>query len=144
MRYASAFPAALCAALCVAAAPARAQSPVAIEGVDENARKALLELLPERDRPTSLFEAERIAEEAAARARVWLRSEGYYAAEVTPEASDSPPRARLLLTPGTRFHFAPPRFSFEGAPPDELAADAVRAALAQVSEGAPGARRRCA
>jgi translocation and assembly module TamA len=138
MRAVFALPAALSAAFGFAAAPlAWAQSPVAIEGADSDTREAILELLPERERPTSLFEAERIAEEAAARTRIWLRSEGYYAAEVTPEADESPPRTRLRIAPGARFRFAAPRLSFDGAPPDADAAEAARLALTRVRADAP-------
>lgn len=138
MRPLSALSAALCAALGLAAASAaRAESPIVIDGLEGELREAILDLLPDRDRPTTLFEAERIAEEAAARALAWLRSEGYYGAEVTPEASDDPASARLRIAPGPRFRFAAPTLAFEGAPPTLAAADAARHALAPVSEGAP-------
>ncbi len=85
-------PAALCAAIGLPmAAPAWADSPVVVEGPDHDTRRAILDLLPDREAPESLFDAERIAEEAAQRALVWLRSEGYYGATVTPEASENPP-----------------------------------------------------
>ncbi|MBK6705024.1 MAG: hypothetical protein IPG56_15565 [Caulobacteraceae bacterium] len=106
MRRLPILPAALCAALGLpAVAPAWADSPVVIDGADHDTRRAILELLPDRDAPESLFDAERIAEEAAARALAWLRSEGYYGATVTPEASDNPPSARLIIDLGTRFTF---------------------------------------
>src|SRR5262245_49609806 len=83
MRALSPLPGALkSGAFCVAlglgaAAPgaAFAENPVTIEGVNHDDREAILDLLPDRDRPTTLFEAERIAEEAASRATAWLRSE---------------------------------------------------------------------
>src|SRR5688572_4015249 len=82
MRAIPIVPAAFVAALSVTAAPmsASADSPVVIDGGDEAMRDTIADLLPERDRPESLFDAERIAEEAAERALIWLRSEGYYAA----------------------------------------------------------------
>jgi translocation and assembly module TamA len=129
-------PAALCAALGVVATPqAFAETPVQIEGADETTREAILDLLPDRDPPNSLFDAERIAEEAAARARAWLRSEGYYAATVTPEASDDPPLARLIIAPGARFRFAPPLITFTDSPPDSQTGAAAQDALAPVHEG---------
>ncbi|MES1200086.1 MAG: BamA/TamA family outer membrane protein [Pseudomonadota bacterium] len=138
MRTASA---ALCAAGVVfwatAPPPADARSPVAIEGVDKTQREAILDLLPDRDRPTTLFEAERISEEAAARALAWLRSEGYYAAEVTPEAQEDPPLARLRIAPGQRFRFVAPDVVFDGAAPNDLAAYEARAIIARISPGAP-------
>src|SRR5688572_15405603 len=81
MRFFPVLPAALCVAIGIAAGAPRAwaDSPVIIEGPDEDTREAILELLPDREAPESLFDAERIAEEAAQRATVWLRSEGYYA-----------------------------------------------------------------
>ena len=82
-----------------------------IEGADDDTRDAIRELLPDRERPTSLFEAERIAEEAAERATAWLRSEGYYGATVTPEAREEPAEAKLVIEMGPRFSFAANEFS---------------------------------
>ena len=123
--------AALCAALGLVAGaePAWARTPVAIEGADESTRKAILDLLPDREQPTSLFDAERIAEEAAARAIAWLRSEGYYDAVVTPRASENPISARLEITPGQRYRFNPPQLSFNGDAPNEAAHAAMMQAL---------------
>lgn len=140
MRVFPALPAAIFAGLgCLAApaAPVWADTPVVIEGADETTRKAILDLLPDRDRPTTLFEAERIAEEAAARALAWLRSEGYYAATVSPEASEEPAIARLAITPGPRFRFAAPILTFVGETPSEPAQAATDASLAPVQAGAP-------
>jgi translocation and assembly module TamA len=132
-------PATLLAALGVAAAPsiAHADSPVTIEGADHDTREAILDLLPDREEPASLFEAERIAEEAAARALAWLRSEGYYGASVTPETQDNPVQARLVISLGTRFRFAAPELAYEGAAPTESAAAAARYALNPIEAGAP-------
>lgn len=131
--------AALCAALglVAGAAPAWARTPVAIEGADEDTRKAILDLLPDRDRPTSLFDAERIAEEAAARAIAWLRSEGYYDAVVTPKASENPISARLEITPGQRYRFNAPQLSFDGGAPNDEAHAAMTQALRAVRADAP-------
>jgi translocation and assembly module TamA len=136
MRRFSILPAAICAALgAVATSQAFAETPIQIDGADDTTREAILDLLPDRDPPDSLFDAERIAEEAAARARAWLRSEGYYAATVTPEASDEPPLARLVIAPGARFRFAPPLLTFANAPPDPQTAAAAQDALASLTEG---------
>lgn len=139
MRSLPILPAALCAAIGLpAAAPAAwADTPVVIEGGDHDARSAILDLLPDREAPDSLFDAERIAEEAAARALAWLRSEGYYGATVTPEASESPPAARLVISLGTRFSFAPPALSYESATPDPEAARAADEAIALVRSREP-------
>lgn len=131
-------PAALCAAVGLPAAPAAwAESPVVIEGADRDTRTAILDLLPDRDQPESLFDAERIAEEAAARALVWLRSEGYYGASVAPVASDNPPAARLSITPGPRFSFEAPQVSYQTETPNADAAHAASEAIAQVRPGEP-------
>jgi translocation and assembly module TamA len=139
MRRLPIVPAALCAAIGMAA-DARmswADSPVVIEGADEDMSEAILDLLPDREAPEGLFDAERIAEEAAARATAWLRSEGYYAAEVTPETNEHPPGARLVIAPGSRFTFAAPRLVFDGETPPPAAVHAAESALAAVSEDAP-------
>jgi translocation and assembly module TamA len=139
MRALPIVPAACVAALGVATAQSRAaaDSPVVIEGGDEDMRETIHELLPDRERPTSLFDAERIAEEAAARAMIWLRSEGYYAAEATPEADEDPPSATLIIEPGVRFSFAAPQLVFTGDAPDSAALAAASTALERVREGAP-------
>ncbi|MCR6644755.1 MAG: BamA/TamA family outer membrane protein [Terricaulis sp.] len=131
MRLVPLLPAAFLAGL-GAAAPdvAWADSPVVIEGLDEDNRRAVLDLLPDRDAPASLFDAERIAEEAAERAMAWLRSEGYYSATVTPEANDEPPSARLIIAPGPRFRFAPPKITLLDAAPTSAAMEAANGAAA--------------
>ncbi|MBL8531838.1 MAG: outer membrane protein assembly factor [Hyphomonadaceae bacterium] len=139
MRVLPVLPAAIFAGLGVAVPilPAWADSPVVIEGPERETRQAILDLLPDRERPTTLFEAERIAEEAAGRAMAWLRSEGYYAATVTPEASEEPAVARLVIAPGPRFRFAAPALTFVDAQPAQAAAGAAGAALTPVEAGAP-------
>lgn len=136
MRLASAL---LCAtAGLLSPAPlAFAQTPITIDGPDDQTRRAILDILPDRERPASLFDAERIAEEAAARARTWLRSEGYYAATITPDVRDEPPLARLIIEPGVRFRFDAPLLSFDGAPPDEITREAAVRALNGLHEGEP-------
>lgn len=139
MRLFPVLPAALAAAIGFAAdvPVAWADSPVVLEGADEDTREAILDLLPDRDRPTTLFEAERIAEEAAARTTAWLRSEGYYAATVTPEATEEPAAAKLIIAPGPRFRFGAPQISFEGEAPDPSSAAAASRAIAAVNASEP-------
>lgn len=139
MRLFPVLPAAFAAAIGLAADPplAWADSPVLLEGADEEAREAILDLLPDRDPPQSLFDAERLAEEAAARATAWLRSEGYYAAEVRPEARDDPPSARLVIAPGPRFRFAAPELEFAAAAPNPDGTRAATQALRVIEPGAP-------
>jgi translocation and assembly module TamA len=121
----------------LAAGALNAASPVEVEGVGGEVRRDIERALPERDPPQSLFDAERLAEEAAQRARKWLRSEGWYAADVRAEAEETPPKARVRITPGERFRFAAPTLSFSGAAPDEASAAAAREKMAIVAPGAP-------
>ena len=138
MRRLSILPAALCAALGLpAVTPAWADSPVEIDGADHDTRRAILDLLPDRDAPESLFDAERIGEEAAARALAWLRSEGYYGATVTPETSENPPAARLVIELGTRFTFSAPQVTYEAASPNAEATRAADEAIATVRHRDP-------
>jgi translocation and assembly module TamA len=139
MRALPIVPAAFVAALGLTAAPmsASADTPVVIDGGDEEMRETISELLPDRDRPTSLFDAERIAEEAASRALVWLRSEGYYGAVVTPDAREEPAEARILIEPGARFSFDAPQIEFVGAAPDAAAALGVEQAITAINANAP-------
>src|SRR5262245_32021042 len=97
----SALLAALSASL---AAPAHAESPVEVREAERELAHRIEVILPERDRPQSQFEAERIAEEAAARASAFLRSEGYYASTVTPGA-DQTPSAWIDVAAGPLFRF---------------------------------------
>lgn len=131
-----ALPAAVLAWALAAGAP-EAASPVRVEGVGGEVRDEIERALPERDTPQSLFDAERLAEEAAERARRWLRAEGWYAATVTPEAEEDPLVARVRVSPGERFVFAAPTLAFAGAAPDAEAAAAAQKALARVEPGQP-------
>jgi translocation and assembly module TamA len=132
-------PAAFVAALGLVAesAPAAADSPVVLEGADEQMREAIHDLLPDRDRPTSLFDAERIAEEAAARTLAWLRSEGYYGAVVMPEASEAPAVARVIIEAGPRVEFEAPQITYAGTAPNNDAREAAALAIADINAGAP-------
>ena len=138
MRLFPVLPAAVAAAISVAApGAALADSPVVIDGGDDDMRDTLRELLPDRNRPESLFDAERIAEEAAERAMVWLRSEGYYGAVVTPEATEEPPTARIVIQPGARFSFTAPAIEYTGDAPDSATAAEAQRAIGAVTPGAP-------
>ncbi len=139
MRVSSFAPAAALASAIAVSAPhtAHAETPVIVEGVSDEMREAISAALPPRDPPTTLFEAERVSEEAATRAMVWLRSEGYYAATVTPQANERPASARLLVTLGERFRFAAPAITYLDAAPDSESGDAVRRAISGVQEGEP-------
>ncbi len=137
-RAAQAVSLALAAAVFAPLAPAYAQdTPVVLEGATEDVREAVRATLPDRERPATLFDAERLAEEAAESALAWLRAEGYYSGRAEPIAEDEPPRARVRLELGARFTFADPAVEFDGPPPDPGADAALRRALAPVRAGAP-------
>ena len=121
----------------LAAGALDAKSPVAIEGVSKEVREDIERVLPDREPPQSLFDAERLSEEAAERARTWLRAEGWYAAEVAPQATETPLAARVRIDAGVRFAFMPPELTFEGALPDEASAVAARAPLGRLRPGLP-------
>ncbi|HWA22804.1 MAG TPA: BamA/TamA family outer membrane protein [Caulobacterales bacterium] len=127
------------AALALHAAPACAQesNPVVIEGVDAAMARAIALTLPARSPPQTVFDAESIAEEAAARAETWLRSEGYYGAVLRATGEETPPRARVQITPGARFTFTEPVLFFSGAAPGAEALALTQAALAPAKAGAP-------
>ncbi len=116
---------------------AHADNPVILEGADDDARDAIEALLPDRDAPTSLFDAERIAEEAAARATAWMRSEGYYQGEALAEAENEPPAARVRLTLGPRFRLGGATIAYEDPPPIEAAQAGVTEAVKLAPLGAP-------
>jgi translocation and assembly module TamA len=118
-------------------AHAQATNPVTLEGADAATLAAIALTLPQREKPESLFDAERLSEEAAARAEAWMRSEGYYAGTAQAVAEDEPPRAGLKITLNQRFTFAPPILVYSTAPPDEAAARAAQNALAPVTETEP-------
>lgn len=117
--------------LCLVAAPqvAFGQSPVEILGVsDGDRRDAIRAILPERERPETAFDAERISEEAAERIRVWLRSEGYYAGAASPSARSDPPRAAVQVEFGEAYEFTSPRVEYPpgAAPPPEVREQVLR------------------
>lgn len=118
------------------AGPLHAANPVEIEGVDDDTKNALERVLPDREKPQSLFDAERLAEEAAERARSFMRSEGWYAATVTPSAQETPARATVRIEPGPRFAFLAPEIRVEGAL-DAASDAAVRKEAARIAPGKP-------
>lgn len=141
MRVLRTLPATACVAaglaMTGAADPAHADTPVVLEGADDRTRDAIEKLLPDRDDPETLFDAERISEEAATRATAWLRSEGYYQGEAQPDAQDNPPQARVRLTLGPRFHLGDTTISYEEPPPDAETQTRVAEAARLAPRGAP-------
>ncbi|MFZ4602060.1 MAG: autotransporter assembly complex protein TamA [Caulobacterales bacterium] len=124
--------AAALAAACAPAAHAAEASPVIIDGVDDEAtRQAMRAALVERPPPTTAFDADRLADEAALRLRDWLRSEGYYAGAVEPVPSpDAAPRARVTATLGKRFTFAAPDLNLDDVAETDV--PFARAALTRI------------
>ncbi|TAL29383.1 MAG: outer membrane protein assembly factor [Phenylobacterium sp.] len=102
-------------------------------------RATIQRVVGETDRPIeNRFEARRRARAAAEDAIAVLRSEGYYAAVVEPEVSETDPPAPLVrVVPGRRFNLAAPAIDWQGEQPDAQAEEAARAALA-LTPGAPG------
>ena len=125
----------------LAAAPARAAEPrAAVTGeMDPDLRAAIVRAVGDIDRPVdNRFEARRRANSAAEDAIAVLRSEGYYAYEVTPELGEGDiPKASIHVTPGPRFHLVRPRIEWVGAAPDPVTQLAAQAALA-LGPGSPG------
>lgn len=121
----------------LAASLIAADTPVRIEGVGEDVREDIERILPDREPPQSLFDAERLAEEAAERTTQWLRAEGWYGAAVTPEADDEPLVARVKIEAGARFTFAAPELAYTGEAPDVVSAKLAADATASVRAGAP-------
>lgn len=121
--------------------PARAAEPRArIEGdLDPDLHTAILRAIGDTDRPVqNRFEARRRAREAGEDAIAVLRSEGYYAYEVTPDVGEGDaPVATVRIEPGTRFKFADPRIDWGPQPPsaEVIAAGATEMRL---RPGAPG------
>jgi translocation and assembly module TamA len=114
-----------------------ADTPVAISGVGNGLRNDIEAILPDRDAPLTVFDSERLALEAADRARAFLRSEGYYAAIVDTEVDEDPPLPRLVIEAGPQFSLRPPQLAFTDDPPAPEAVRAAQEALARLETGAP-------
>ena len=102
--------------------PALAAEPKAsIEGaLDPSLKAEIVRAVGDTDRPIqNRFEARRRAREAAEYATAVLRSEGYYAAEVTPDIGEGDaPAALVTVAPGPRLVLATPQIEWIGAAPD--------------------------
>ncbi|MET0183406.1 MAG: BamA/TamA family outer membrane protein, partial [Caulobacterales bacterium] len=141
MRAIRTLPATACVAaglaLTSAAQPAHADTPVVLEGGSDDIRDAIEDLLPDREKPESLFDAERISEEAATRAAAYLRSEGYYQSEALPDAQDNPPEARVRITLGPQFHIGQSSVVYADPAPDTETQAEVTQAIGLAPPGAP-------
>jgi translocation and assembly module TamA len=138
----SVFAIAAAAALTAAAgATNAAEAPRAIvEGqMDPALRAEISRAVGQTDRPImNRFEARRRAREASEDAIAVLRSEGYYAYDVTPDVGEGDiPAAVVRVTPGPRFLFADPKIAWSGAAPTPEVERAADAALG-LKTGAPG------
>jgi translocation and assembly module TamA len=121
-------------------ASAAAEPKALVQGELETAlREEIQRAIGEVDRPIeNRFEARRRARGAAEDAIAVLRSEGYYAYEVTPEVGEGdPPRAVVQVTPGRRFRLGPPSIAWQGVAPDQESQTAASGAL-DLDVGAPG------
>ena len=128
------------AALCAPAVGRAAEPKAVVQGeMDPGLKAAIQTVIGDTDRPIeNRFEARRRARAAAEDAIAVLRSEGYYAYEVTPDVSEAdPPRPLVQITSGPRFLLGAPGVAWQGAAPD---ADAVAAAdrAMLLIPGAPG------
>jgi translocation and assembly module TamA len=134
--------AALLAGLC-AAGPARADDPRAVvQGVEDDALRRLIERqIGETEHPPqSRFEARRRANDAAERAVTVLRSEGYYAYEVSTEVEGSGDNLRpvVIVNPGPRFSIAAPQISWANETPTPDAARKAAEAMGLAAPATPG------
>lgn len=129
------------ALLLAAASPARADEPRArLQGVaDARLQRALRDAIGTiHDAPASRLDARRRATEAAERAMLVLRSEGYYQAEIEPTVSETdPPYAILTIRTGQRFLFGPSVIAWSGSTPRPEAVDAAEDA-GHIEPGQPG------
>jgi translocation and assembly module TamA len=103
-----------------------------IRGVeDEDLRDRMERAVGETDKPPeSRFQARRRANDAAEDIVAVLRSEGYYAYEVTPEVTDTdPPKAVVRVVPGPRFRFSTVGLEWLRAPTDARTAELAEKAI---------------
>jgi translocation and assembly module TamA len=111
-----------------------------VRGVDNRALRALIQQVIGEvpARPASRLEARRRAEDAAQKAIVVLRSQGYYDYDVEPSIGEGDtPAAIVDITPGPLSRIEAPSVAWVGAPPDKASAAAAEGALA-LKPGDPG------
>lgn len=114
------------------------QSRVTVEGLPAGLRDEARRLLPEEPRPDSLFEARRQADRAGELVARLMESEGYYKAEIEPEAGGAETFTRSVrLTPGPLFTFGAIAVEYLGPPPDQKTQDAVDTIRDGIAIGEP-------
>jgi translocation and assembly module TamA len=128
------------AVICTPAAAEHAEPRAVIQGkMDPDLKSAIETVVGDTDRPIeNRFEARRRARAAAEDAIAVLRSEGYYAYEVTPDVSESdPPQPLVEVEPGPRFTLGEAAIAWTGQPPDPQSEAAAQKAM-DLHPGAPG------
>lgn len=121
------------------AQPAFAQAGrVSIEGMPASFNDELRRLLREESNPTTLFEARRQADRAAAIVSRLLESEGYYQAEVEPHAEGVETFTRgVRVTTGPLFVYTSTRIEYLGSEPDEITRTELQSLLVPINDGVP-------
>jgi translocation and assembly module TamA len=134
---------ALALVLCLTAfcaVSARAEPAAMLQGdLDKTLRTEIARAIGEaKAAPQSRVEARRRARDGADAATAFLRSEGYYEADVSADITEAdPPKAVVMVVPGPRFQLAAPVIEWTGAAPEPAAARAADQALA-LKAGQPG------
>lgn len=130
--------------LCLVAAPAFAQQGngaagrVPVEGVPTALQDDLKQLQREEPAPTSLFEARRQAERAAQVVSTFLESQGYYQAEVEPNAEGLETFTRgVTVRPGPLFTLASVKIDYLDTTPDDVTQRDLEALLRPLDPGVP-------
>jgi len=112
---------ALALVLCLTALSARAEPAATLKGdLDKTLRSDIARAIGEaKSAPQSRVEARRRARDGAEAATAFLRSEGYYEADVNADITEAdPPKAVVTVAPGPRFLLAAPVIAWTGEAPD--------------------------
>lgn len=111
---------------------------VPVYGIPQKLQDDFKKLLREEPAPVSMFDARRQAERAATVAATFLESEGYYQAEVEPNAVGLEIFNRFVtVTPGPLFTYSTARIDYLDAPPDETTRVELSTLLAPLDPGIP-------
>jgi translocation and assembly module TamA len=116
----------------VCAVSARAEPAAALQGdLDKALRSDIARAIGEvKAAPQSRVEARRRARDGADAATAFLRSEGYYEADVSADVTEAdPPKAVVTVVAGPRFQLAAPVIEWTGEAPAPAAARAADQAL---------------